>query len=247
MSARREIDIMDRNSSMYRALRWGYQPFKRARNALSELVSLPQRRAIIDNYLSSPGFKGLQIGSGPNLLQGWLNSDVAGFGRPEIIIDITRKLPFPDGSLDAIYGSEVIEHIPRESALRFLIEGRRVLRPDGVLRLTTPDLAEVFKIGLGLNEQSTIQMHATTWLEDDKELTPDIWVNAMFRRWGHEHLWDFPSIKRAIHGAGFDRVERVEPQVTKSIHPELAGIDTRYGMPPPPHCWHSSMIIEAYY
>ena len=236
---------MNPNSIVYQTARWAFQPVKHTKRAVLEVTSAPKRRAVIHRYLSKTGFKGLQIGCGPNILPGWLNSDATDFGNPDVVVDITRKLPLPDASLDAIYGSEVVEHIPRESVFYFLSEARRVLGTDGVLRLTTPDMVDVCKIGLGLNAQCTVKMLASTWLEDDNELTPDIWVNAMFRRWGHQHLWDFPSMRRALHDAGFAKVFRVDPQVTKSSYAELQNIDNRYGMPSPAHCWSSSMIIEA--
>lgn len=47
-------------------------------------------------------------------------------------------LPSPDGSADMIVCWDVIEHLPRRSEPRFFGECRRVLRPGGVLLLSTP-------------------------------------------------------------------------------------------------------------
>jgi SAM-dependent methyltransferase len=49
--------------------------------------------------------------------------------------DVT-KLPFPDGSFDHIIASEILEHIPDDSAA--LTELTRVLRPGGRLAATVP-------------------------------------------------------------------------------------------------------------
>ncbi len=59
-----------------------------------------------------------------------------GPGRLLLQADMNR-LPFRDGSFDAVISSEVIEHIPREQVR--LEELTRVLRPGGRLILGTPD------------------------------------------------------------------------------------------------------------
>jgi SAM-dependent methyltransferase len=57
-------------------------------------------------------------------------------------------LPFPDGDFDAVYHSHVLEHFPREGALRFLREAVRVLRPGGIMRVVVPDLEQIARVYL---------------------------------------------------------------------------------------------------
>jgi ubiquinone/menaquinone biosynthesis C-methylase UbiE len=47
------------------------------------------------------------------------------------------NLPFPDASIDAISSFETVEHIPDWEA--FVSELRRVLKPDGVMVMSTPN------------------------------------------------------------------------------------------------------------
>lgn len=54
---------------------------------------------------------------------------------PDIVCDLSA-IPLPDGSLDTIICTEVLEHVPEPAAV--LAEFRRLLVPGGHLFLTTP-------------------------------------------------------------------------------------------------------------
>jgi SAM-dependent methyltransferase len=51
-----------------------------------------------------------------------------------------RSLPVQSGSADVLYSSHMLEHLDSEEAMRFLIEARRVLKQEGIIRLAVPDL-----------------------------------------------------------------------------------------------------------
>jgi predicted SAM-dependent methyltransferase len=55
-------------------------------------------------------------------------------------LDATQELPFADDSVEVLYSSHMLEHLDGEEARAFLREVRRVLLPDGVVRLVVPDL-----------------------------------------------------------------------------------------------------------
>ena len=61
--------------------------------------------------------------------------DVNAAYKPDVVADI-QTLPFADGSLEAVYCAEVLEHVkdPRKAAS----ELKRVLKPGGKLLLTVP-------------------------------------------------------------------------------------------------------------
>ena len=59
--------------------------------------------------------------------------------QPEVCMKImsnASQLPFPDHRVDAIIATAVIEHVPNASHM--LQECQRILRPNGILVLTTP-------------------------------------------------------------------------------------------------------------
>lgn len=67
------------------------------------------------------------------------------FSKKENIryIDIRKKLPFQDDSVDLVYSSHVLEHLYRKDAEKFLIEAKRILKKDGYIRLVLPDLRKL--------------------------------------------------------------------------------------------------------
>ncbi|PZW03898.1 Methyltransferase domain-containing protein [Micromonospora phaseoli] len=56
------------------------------------------------------------------------------------LADVTKALPYPTGTVAAIYSSHMLEHIYFDQALALLGECHRVLQPDGILRVALPDV-----------------------------------------------------------------------------------------------------------
>lgn len=83
-------------------------------------------------------------------------------------------LGFPDQCFDAVHAAELIEHLDPSAAVRFLAESARVLKPGGIVYLTTPGERYVwntfshikpyppiaFKKLLGSSTEGFIQDHA---------------------------------------------------------------------------------------
>ena len=65
-----------------------------------------------------------------------------------------RNLPFKDNEVDLIYASHVFEYFDRQDSVNVLSEWRRVLKPNGLLRLAVPDfksMIELYQEGLPLD------------------------------------------------------------------------------------------------
>ena len=55
-------------------------------------------------------------------------------------LNVAKALPFPSGSVEAVFSSHLIEHLHPTVADRLMRESLRVLRPGGVLRVVAPSL-----------------------------------------------------------------------------------------------------------
>lgn len=73
----------------------------------------------------------------------WLNLDYTPLGPAVRQADLLGALPVADASLQWVYSSHFIEHVPRTHVDALLQQCHRVLRPGGLLRLVVPDLQEM--------------------------------------------------------------------------------------------------------
>lgn len=74
----------------------------------------------------------LNIGAGKTQIPGYTPLDIKDG------VD-AGKLPYANESVDEVYASHVLEHIPHARTALVLQEWRRVLKPGGVLRVAVPD------------------------------------------------------------------------------------------------------------
>lgn len=176
-------------------------------------------------YLTSAEEPRLQFGAGPNGMAGWLNSDLL---AGDIYLDISRSLPLPDGVFAYAFGEHVIEHISERAGLRLFGELYRILRPGGVVRLTTPDLRKI----IALYEDRNPVISRAEYVRYLDELTgkrherPCQLFNDFLRLWGHRYVYDEEDLTEKLLSSGFARVERLEPG--ESAHETLRGIE-RHG------------------
>jgi len=84
---------------------------------------------------------------------GWVNLDYASFSRDVCQANLLGRLPLPDDSVELVYSSHFLEHIPRDMVTHFLGECLRILHPGGVLRLAVPDLENICRTYLGHRER----------------------------------------------------------------------------------------------
>ena len=171
----------------------------------------------------------LHIGCGQQAIPGWINIDNQGLPGVDQVLDVRKGLPF--ANVSAIYAEHFLEHLAFEDGLAFLAECRRVLRPDGVLRLSTPNLEWVLTTHYrwqGVTPQNR--------LDDCMKL------NRAFHGWGHRFLYNRETLVAGVRAAGFARSSFFK--YGESGLAELTGLErheTWDDMPDLPHV----LVIEA--
>lgn len=184
------------------------------------------RRRAVDGYLAASDEPKLHIGAGPYRLDGWLDTDlIAG----DAYLDLTRPLPFADGTFAFAFGEHVIEHLSEAAGTALVGELRRVLRPGGVVRLTTPDLRKLLAIYEDRNPVISRADYARFLDEQTgkRHVRPCQVLNDYLRLWGHQWIYDEEDLAARLLDAGFARVERVEPGASE--HPPLRDLERHGG------------------
>jgi len=75
-----------------------------------------------------------------------LRFDIDPNNHPDILGEMTDMVTVPNGSVDAVYSSHNIEHLYPHEVPKALAEFRRILKPDGFVIITCPDLQSVCKL-----------------------------------------------------------------------------------------------------
>ena len=190
-------------------------------------------------YLAAHEIRALQLGAGPNALEGWLNTDIAPSGPGVAYLDATRPFPLPDETFDYVFSEHQIEHIEARHALPMLRECFRVLNRGGRLRLATPDLAVVIALyEEGSNERYLDYVIALARGDADSgrgaaaidalTATPQgkraFVINEVVRWYGHQFIYDEATLTALLGQAGFGGIERRE--VGESGEEMLRGLES---------------------
>ena len=190
-----------------------------------------QRKLLADYLRRHPTAK-LNIGCGNNLLHGWLNTEYSAPLRPGVLfLDARRPFPMPDASFDYVFSEHMIEHIPLSSGAHMLRECHRILKPGGRIRIATPRLEFLMELmtGPAAVHRAYADYHYADLEEEPSVRTPARILNDYHRRWGHEFVYDEPTLRLLLERAGFEKVKVMPLNVSDDTN--LRGIENDGRMP----------------
>jgi predicted SAM-dependent methyltransferase len=146
----------------------------------------------------------LNLGSGPRGVNDahWVNVDGFRDHNVHYLVDLGRRLPFPNESFDGVFCEHVMEHFSIEDGEKLAREVYRILRLGGCFRVIVPD-AELL-----LRRYFDVPRQIVAW-RGAGEATPMEIVNLYFRqRYEHQFLYDWSTIEKMLLRAGFGTVCR---------------------------------------
>lgn len=158
-----------------------------------------------------------------------------------IIYDVACGLPFGDGSIAGINVSHMLEHFTRDDGRRLLADCRRVLEPNGCLRISCPDLRR-YAVAYANADATFFERADISWANRYRGLTTfgDRFIGKAYDNdimFGHKWFYDAESAMLLAREAGFARVE--ERAMHESSLPNIAAVEPAYRE-------GESFYVEAY-
>lgn len=143
----------------------------------------------------------LHLGCGNTHIPGFLNMDIKKTFATDIEGDIRFLTGFDNNSVDLIYACNVIEHFGKLEFPGVFKKWYSILKPKGILRLSTPNLEAVFKY---YEKTKDLEGCYSTLYGGQKN-------EFSFHKWG----WDYKILKKNLETVGFKNVHRYDRSKTE--------------------------------
>ena len=151
----------------------------------------------------------LHLGSGSRYLQGYTHIDISEHEHIDIKASVDKLDSLKDASVDEIYASHVLEYFDRNEVNAVLLEWKRVLKKNGILRLAVP------------NFEALISVYQKTE-EIEKILGP------LYGKWNvsngdyiyHKTVYDNKSLTSLLEQLGFREIKQWDWRQVFKNNPE---------------------------
>lgn len=140
----------------------------------------------------------LHFGCGKRLLNGWENYDYD--------INLTKELPWPNGTFSVALGQHVIEHLELvDEVIPLFKELHRVISKNGILWLSCPDINKICKAYVDGTLQNLYDKKISRWPKFTLKGAPlSHLVNDFFTQRGqHKNLFDIELLTWSLNQSGW--------------------------------------------
>ncbi len=160
-------------------------------------------------------------------------------------LDAAKRFPFEDNLFSYVFSEHMIEHLAYSQGTRMLKECHRILKPNGRIRISTPNLS--FLLALYGEDRSDLQERYIEWatkthVKDAPYCGATFVINNFVRDWGHKFIYDEPLLRFSLVEAGFSEIARCELNASEDV--ELQGLENEARMPQG-FLGLESLILEA--
>ena len=155
--------------------------------------------ALIQWYqLSNKDLIKLELGSGAKKGEhGFITVDING---ANITWDLKNGIPLQDNSVDLIYSSHLLEHIPFKELILFLKECRRVLKNNGVFSVCVPNAGNYLNAYFK-GDTFEIDYYSPAIIETGSKIDQINYIAYMDGH--HKYLFDEENLINTLLTAGF--------------------------------------------
>ena len=147
-----------------------------------------------------------------------------------ISFDVSKGLPFYDSTVAGINMSHVLEHFTRSDGLQLLVDCRRVLEPNGILRISCPDLKR-YATAYAAEDRAFFESAEIGWANryDRLETLGDRFISKAYDndlKYGHKWFYDAVGAIYLIREAGFEKWE--ERKLHQSALPNIEAVEPAF-------------------
>jgi len=159
----------------------------------------------------------INLGCGEKLKKGYINIDLNKLA--DFRLDLRKKLPFKNNSIDFIYSKHFFEHIDYldSTAINCLKDYLRVLKKGGEMRMVIPDMEKVFKAYVNKDLRFFDLIDIELVVPQSKEYSSVIdYVNYGIYQFGqHRYCYDFEKICLLLKSVGFKNIikDKFDPDI----------------------------------
>lgn len=206
--------------------------FNEIRMSLIRLYTvLPFQKSKIKRLYSDGQQINIIFGCGDTKYDRWTGVDCFFAENVECVLDLRRRLPFKEDSIDLCYSEHFIEHLWNKELIAHLNEVYRILKPGGRYRIVAP--AGFRFIEKYLSEDGEFFSLAFPWADRPMDALRDI----IYFAGDHKNIFDINELEYIGEQAGFEfvlesaaneseidllNIDKAEPQrVAESLYVEM--------------------------
>jgi predicted SAM-dependent methyltransferase len=224
----------------------------RRRRPFAAVEVVPEEPPYSSATMERLGLRGIHCGSARQFKPGWLNTDRMRLrdkdGRrsePSRIVEVLgnngvtsyymqydsrEPYPFEPETFEWAFAEHFIEHLTLDETVGWLKEVHRILKPGGLVRLTTPSLAKYVE-GYQDPEGRFFAEHRERLarlpnFQDGEVPSRRAWMlNQIFMFWTHAWIYDADEVRHVAVQAGFPADGVEERAYRDSAVEEVAALD----------------------
>lgn len=161
----------------------------------------------------------LHFACGTNYVYGWTNVEKDMKYRADIYVDLSKPFPFESNSAEAIISQHFIEHLTEDEGEIHFRECYRVLKSDGIMRISCPDLFQEAMWYIQAKKENKICIGG---IETNQYITASKSFNINWTDWGHKYNYDFEDLYFRLNRIGFKNIIR---KSYKEMNPTFIGVE----------------------